>query len=237
MTTLYGVLGVGSDATAEQIEKAYDNFKSKLQNGIFGLSAEEANNQSMMIRDAYTTLINPILRARYDQRHSLSNPAYSATASGYSHEAAHGSIFGFKSIILIGAIVLGGIYLYSNNAKEREALRIAHEHEVQMKAVQIVEDRQKQDAKIQDVVLDRTATRADSQQLRMEQQQFERDSFQRQQLDLQRQRLEMQQQQQDRQDAANRARQEQQERQLRAQSEKRLLQQMERDNYGKVLTH
>jgi colicin import membrane protein len=243
MTTLYGVLGVDSDATADQIEKAYGTFKSRLQTGFYGLSAEEANNQAILIRDAFATLSNPILRQRYDQRLSLANQQNSTLTSGHSHEVAHSSIFGIKSIVLIGAIVLGGIYLYNNNAKERDALRIAHEHEVQMKAVQVLEDREKQNAKVQDVVLERTAVNAEAQQLRAQQQQFERESAQQQQLDLQRQRLEMQQQQQQaqlerqqRQEVANQARQEELERQRRLQAQKNILQALERDHYGKTIT-
>jgi curved DNA-binding protein CbpA len=243
MTTLYGVLGIDSNATAEQIEKAYGTFQSRLQTGFYGLSPEEANNQSVLIRDAFATLSNPILRQRYDQRLALANQENSRATSGYAQDVTHGSIFGFKAIVLIGAIILGGIYLYNNNAKEREALRIAHEHEVQMKAVQILEDRQRQSAKVQDVALERTAVNVEAQQLRAQQQQFERESAQQQQLDLQRQRLEMQQQQhqaqlerQQRQEAANQARQEEAERQRRLQAQKYILQQLERDHYGKTIT-
>lgn len=237
MKTLYSILGVGSEATTEQIERAYTNFRSKLQSGADGLSTEEISNQMVAIREAYSTLTNPILRQRYDQKISETNFQYADGGSGYAHAVESGRSFGFKTVLLVGVIVLAGIYLYNNNVKEREKLRIAHEHEVQMKAVQIAEDRQKQEAKVQDIILDKSTSNAEGQRLRMEQLQFERESAQQQQLDLQRQRMEMQQQQQRQQEEANRQRQEQQRKQQQLQSEKRLLQQMERDNYGKVITY
>ena len=245
MKTLYSILGVGSEATEEQIEKAYANFLSKLQSGIASLSTEEMNNQMVAIREAYTTLTNPILRQRYDHKLSATDlTGLQIQDSDFAYSMGNGSIFGTKTILLVGVIVLAGIFIYNNNAKERERLHIEHEHAVQMKAVQIEEDRQKQEAKMQDVVLDKSTAYADSQrtqmdqqQLRMQQQQFERESAQSQQLELQRQRLDMQQQQQQKQQELSRQRQEQQQSQQQLQSEKRLLQQMERDHYGKVITY
>jgi curved DNA-binding protein CbpA len=230
LKTLYNILGVDSDSTVEQIERAYSNYYSKLQSGTADLSPEEVNNQLVAIREARTTLTNPILRQRYDQKISASSLQYAETGSSYSYDVARGSVFGTKTIILFGIIILAGVYLYTSNAKEREQLRIAHEHEVQMKAVQIAEERQKQEAKIQNLNLDRSASQSQAEQLRMSQQQFERELAQRQQLDLQRQQMEMQQQQRQEQ-------QEQQRRQQQLQSDKRMLQQMERDRYGKVITY
>ena len=245
MKTLYGILGVGSEATVEQIEKAYADFLSKLQSAATELPADEVNNQMIAIREAHATLTNPILRQRYDQK--LSAAKFNDSQVRYSEEAyaaPNGSIFGTKTILLVGLIALAGLFIYNNNVKERERLRIEHEHQVQMKAVQIAEDRQKQEAKVQDVLLDNSTTyvesqqtRMNQQQLRMQQQQFERDSAQAQQLEMQRQRLEMQQQQQRQQQEENQRRREQQQHQQQLQSEKRLLQQMERDHYGKVITN
>jgi len=245
LKTLYGILGVGSEATEEQIEKAYASFLSKLQSGAADLPAEEVNNQMIAIREAHTTLTNPILRQRYDQK--LTAASFGDAQVQYSdnaYAAANESVFGTKTILLIGLIVLAGLFIYNNNAKERERLRIEHEHEVQMKAVQIAEDRQKQEAKVQDFVLDKAGDYAENQQaqmkqqqLRLQQQQFERESAQSQQQDLQRQRLEAQQQQQRQQQEQNRLRQEQQQHQQQLQNDKRYLQQLERDHYGKVITY
>lgn len=242
MKTLYSILGVRPDATAEQIEHAYAKSVARLQDAGASLSAEEVSNQTIANREAYTTLTNPILRQRYDQKLSAADlTRVQVTEYSVVDGAATGGVFGFKTILLVGVIVLLGIYIYNNNAKERERLRIAHEHEVQMKAIQIAEDQQRQNAKVQDVILDKASSYADAQQLRMTQQQFERESAQRQQFELQQRRLEMQQQEQQQrlqqQQDANRQRQEQQQRQQQLQSEKRLLQQMERDRYGKVITY
>jgi hypothetical protein len=223
---------VGSSASSEQIEKAYTSFSSKLQDGAYGISAEEREIQKIAINDAYRTLSNPILRQRYDQK-----MADAELTVLHGNGGASRSFFGLKSIALIGLIALTGLYFYNQNAKEREKLRIAHEHEVQMKAVQIAEDMQKQNARVQDVVLDRSSAYAETQQLRAQQQQFERDSLRAQQLEMQQRQLDFQQQQQQKRDEDNRQRQEQLRHQQQLQADKRLLQQMERDRYGKVITH
>jgi len=245
LKTLYNILGVGSEASKEQIEKAYADFLTKLQSGTGLLPDEEVKNQMVAIREAFNTLTNPILRQRYDQRLAAANlggaqPRYYDEAN----PAANGSVFGTKTILLVGLIVLAGLFIYNNSAKERERLRIEHEHEVQMKAVQIAEERQRQEAKVQDFVLDKADDYAANQQaqmkqqqLRLQQQQFERESAQSQQQDLQRQRLEAQQQQQRQQQEQNRLRQEQQQHQQQLQNDKRYLQQLERDHYGKVITY
>ncbi len=244
MKTLYSILGVDSAATSDQIEKAYTIFLSRLENAAGHLSIDEINNQKIAIRDAYTTLLNPILRQRYDQKLADADFTRLHVQDGASYEVPRGSIFGLKSIALVGIIVLSGLYFYNQNAKERERLRIAHEHEVQMKAVQIAEDQQKQNAKVQDFVLDRSVAHSDNQQLQMQQQKFERESAVARQQELQQKQLELQQQQQQRRDEEsrqrqeeNRLRQEQQRYQQQLQSDKRLLQQMERDRYGKIITH
>lgn len=244
MKTLYGILGVGSEATAEQIEKAYVNFSSMLQNGANGLSDEEVNLQTVAVKEAYRTLSNPILRQRYDQKLAEAVFANTVVYESQSDSGAGSGFFNLKAIALFGAFALAGLYFYNQNVKEREKLRIQHEHEVQMKAIQIAEEQQKQNAKVQDVILEKSSSQADDQQLRLQQQQFERDSLRNQQLDLQRQQLEFQQQQQLKRDEENRQRQEenrqrqeQSRRQQQLQNEKRLLQQMELNRYGKIITH
>ena len=237
MKTLYSILGVDSEATAEQIEKAYEKFSSRLKENFDELSTEEVNIQLVAIREAYGTLSNPILRQRYDQKLENAEFSRNQVQGSSDYVVSSGSGFGIKSIGLIGLILLVGLYFYNQNAKEREKLRIEHEHAVQMKAVQIAEDQQKQNAKVQDIILDKSSVYSDAQQLRMQQQQFERESVQAQQLDNQRRQLEFQQQQQLKRDEENRLRQEQIRHQQRLQSDKRVLQQMELNRYGKIITY
>ncbi|MBK8745230.1 DnaJ domain-containing protein [Propionivibrio sp.] len=237
MKTLYSILGVDSGATTAEIEKAYSSFLTKLQTGNSGLSSEEINNQMYAIREAHTTLTNPILRQRYDQKLLESSIQYLDTRNDHAQILESKQSFGLKAILLVGILVLAGIYLYNEKAKEREKLRIQQEHEVQMKTIQIAEEKQKQDASVQHIILDKVASQSDAQKLLIDQHQFERESAQRQQVEIQRQRLETQQQQQQLREEENRQRQEQQRRQQQLQSEKRLLQQMERDRYGKVITY
>lgn len=241
MKTLYRILGIDVSATTEQIEAAYAKFSGLLQDSANGLSSEEIGNQTIAVREAYRTLSNPILRQRYDQKLAAAEFSQVHVQDAFAPGASSGSFFSLKTIGLIGLIVLAGLYFYNQSAKEREKLRIDHEHEVQLKAIKIAEDQQKQAAKVQDTILDRTApgssSNASAQSLAMQQQQFERESAQRQQIEMQRQRQEQQLQQQQQREEENRQRQEQQRHQQRLQSEKRLLQQMERDNYGKVITY
>ena len=69
MKTLYGILGIDSGATQEQVERAFTNFSAKLQEEPCGdLSPEETRNQMVAVREAYRTLSNPILRQRYDRK-------------------------------------------------------------------------------------------------------------------------------------------------------------------------
>ena len=210
MKTLYGILGVGSEATAEQIEQAHARYSSLLQNNAGRLPSEELNNQRVAVNDAYRTLSNPILRQRYDQKLADAEFVRQNVHEDFTYSESRTGFFSLKSLALLGVIALTGLYFYNQNIKEREKLRIQHEHEVQMKAVQIIEDQQRQNAKVQDVMLEKSSAYSDSQQLRQSQQQFERESAQAQQLENQRRQLELQQQQQLRRDEENRARLEQQ---------------------------
>lgn len=245
MKTLYSILGVGSESTPEQIERAHASFSEKLQRNDGGLSAEELSIQTIAIREAYQTLSNPILRARYDQKlvaaefQRMREPETVAPGAGHAGSNA----LGLKSIALIGLIVLSGLYFYNQNLKERERLRIEHEHEVLMKAVQIAEEEQNHRAKVQDVILERSSNYADEQRLRQTRQELDRDTARAQQLEERRQRLEAQQetqrQREERQQQLTEERRQAQEQarykeQLR--SDKRRLQQMELDRYGKVIT-
>jgi len=233
LKTLYSVLGISADADATQIENAYQKFLSMLNGDYHGLTAEEINIQTIAVKEAYRTLSNPILRQRYNQKIEDANATriYESTTSD-----SGGGFFNLKAIALIGLIGLTGLYFYNQNVKDREKLRIQHEHEVQMKAVQIIEDQQRQVAKTQDAIVQRSSAYSDGQQLRQQQQQFERESIQAQQLDNQRRQLEFQQQQQKKRDDENRLRQEQMRYQQQLQNDKRQLQQMEINRYGRVIT-
>jgi curved DNA-binding protein CbpA len=237
LKTLYTILGIDPGATEKQVEQAFNNFSSKLKEySSDDLSAEEIKNQTIAVREAYRTLANPILRQRYDQKIADADFDRLHGQNRSPYETTGGSVFGIKSIALIGLIIVAGLYFYNQNMKEREKLRAEHEREVKIKAVQIAEDLQKQNTNVSDTVRP-SSTRADSPPIHSLQQQFERESIQAQRLDNQRRQLELQQQQQQQRTEDRRLQQEQQRNQQQLQSEKRLLQQMERDRYGKVITY
>lgn len=242
MKTLYSILGLTPEATTAQIESAYATFLAKLQSGAGGLSAEEAGNQLVAVKEAYAVLSNPVARQRYNQKlfapetfHAQS--AATAFGAGTGAGSTPGGGFGIAKIAVVGAIALLGLYLYSNSVKERERLRIEHEHKVLMKAVQVEEDRQNHNAQVQDVILEKSINQVDDRQLRLDQQHFERESAMAQRQEMQQRQLEMQQQQQALREEERRQRQEQSQRQQQMQSEKRYLQQLERERYGRVITH
>lgn len=242
MKSLYNILGLDQAASTTQIEEAYNTYLAKLQSGAYGLSEEETRNQAIAVQEAYNTLSNPILRQRYDQKLAAENSANTPTFDSSSYyEATSSGFFSTKTIILIGLFVLAGIYLYVSNQKESERLRIEHEHEIQMKTVQIEEDRQKQNARIQDVVIDKASSYAEQRQSLATQQQFEREIAQQQREEQRRQQMEemqrQRQQQQQQWEETNRQRQAQMQAQRQQQADKRLLQQYERDHYGKVITY
>lgn len=245
MKTLYGILGLSSEATAKQIEHAYFSFLSRLDGGGDGLSSSEIHNQKVALREAYSTLSNPILRLRYDEKLAAENlVASSMKRSDYSVEQPAGGLVNAKVIAVIGIFVLAGIYLYNEKVKEREQLRIKHEHEVKMQAIRLEESGQQHRASVDNAVLDMASSNAAAQQRRFEQQQFERDSAARERNELIRQQMAQQQQQRDQlrqlqqqREEANRQRQQQYEAQQRLASEKRQLQQIERERYGRAISY
>jgi hypothetical protein len=241
MKTLYDILGLGSAATPEQVEHAFVTLRTRLESGESGFSPSELHNQTVAVKAAYATLIDPVARQRYDQKLAMAREGSLPVSRQVEAAETSEGLFGTKTLLIVGLFVLAGIYMYNEKAKERERLRIEHEHEVQMKAAQIEEDRLRQSAQLQSAIVETVSTNAAAQQRLAEQRQFEAESSRRQRMELQRQQMEIQQQRQDQmlqqREEANRQRQEQFQAQQRAQAEKRYLQQLEREHYGKVITH
>ncbi len=233
--TLYEILGIEQSATTIQVDAAYRAFQARLKANVAGLSNNEVETQLLAVKEAYATLSNPILRQRYDLKLAGATSAAQPTITVYEPRHAQGS--SLAKIALIGTLALAAIYVYSEKAKEREKLRIEHEHQVQMKAAQIAEEKQKQSARIQDQLMERSSANSELQQHRAAVAQYERESAQRQQQELLQRRQELAQQQQEQREEANRRRQEQLAQQQRLQNEKRYLQQLERERYGKVITY
>ncbi|MDE2584309.1 MAG: DnaJ domain-containing protein, partial [Betaproteobacteria bacterium] len=136
MKTLYSILGVTHDASAAQIETAYASLLAQISQS----QGENDRVRLIAIKEAYSVLSDPLKRQLYNQKLFAPEPVvvYGADSSSVPES------FGWKKILVIGALAIGGLVIYSNNAREREKLRIEHEHEVQMRAVQVLESSQQQ---------------------------------------------------------------------------------------------
>lgn len=239
MKTLYSILGLDSAATPEQIEHAFSVCRTRIEGNADKLPASEVHNQLVALKEAYATLADPTARQRYDQRLAMTREEEAAAlrSTTVAAEKPSSGLFGTRTIVIVGLFVLAGIYLYNEKAKERERLRIDHEHEIQMKAAETEAERQQHNARVQDAIVETVSANMTAEQRLAQQRQFEAESARREQLELQRQQMEMRQEQQRQYAEAARRRQEQYDAQQRAAADKRYLQQLEREHYGKVITY
>ncbi len=87
----YKVLDVSTDASSEEIERAYFELARKLHPDVAG-GGKEAQTRFMLINEAYQTLISPEERAEYDRSIGLSREedggGGTATASSSTATAA-----------------------------------------------------------------------------------------------------------------------------------------------------
>lgn len=242
MKSLYSILGVRPDATPDQIEVAYAELLTGLQEA--SATHQEGDHRIKLIaaKEAYSVLSDPVARQRYNNKLFATDAVRpSSLGQPVVIEAADSS--GMKKILLVGAIVLAGIGLYSYNAREREQLRLQHEREVQMKALQLAEEKQLQMAAEQEARLERQKQMdADSRERaqRYENDRYLRDFDARQRVasreeEQRQQREKYEKQRQEREEASKRNR-EMTEAQRRVMKDKMDLQQIERERYGRVIT-
>jgi len=146
--SLYALLGVEPDASAEQINDAY----ARLVERIKASSEEDQQARLVAAREAYSILSDPPGRERYDikLRSDLARaermPASPQAAREAPAPGESAGGYGFLVILLIGAVALGGLYMYSNSVRERDKLRIEHEKEIQMRALKLLEEEQSRKA-------------------------------------------------------------------------------------------
>lgn len=243
MKTLYSILGVAVDATPAQIEQAYAALLLSLGEG----GGEDQRIRLIAVKEAYAVLSDADKRQLYNHKLFVPETA-NLGARGRRAQEETASFFSTGKIVLIGALVLAGIALYSYNAREREKLRIQHEHEVQMKATQILEDSHLQSAAVQNAQLERQERLDAMSKERQERADLERFNREVEQRRLQNERSEQLAAQQKAQreradrfaaDAAAEAnsRREANEARQRLAREKAELQRLERNHYGKVITY
>lgn len=242
MKSLYSILGLSPDATPDQIEVAYAELLTSLQGGADANLEEDRRIRLVAIKEAYSVLSDPVARQRYNNKLFATGTAGPADTH-QSHAGETSGIFGSRGLLIIGVIVLSGIALYSYNAQQREKIRIQHEREIQLKVLQLEEERQKRIADEQDVRLARQSqldTEARERTQRLEQERYMRDFEIRQRAQV---REEEARQRQENYEKQRRAREEEMRRnremaeaQNRVMRDKMELQQIERERYGRVIT-
>lgn len=243
MKTLYSILGVAPDASAAQIEAGYAELLSQFKDGSACRPGEDNHIRLVAIKEAYSVLSDPVRRQLYNQKlfapETVARPGVASRLA--DDEPAERS--GVKKILVAGILAIVGLSLYSYNEREREKLRIQHEHEVQLKAVRVLEEAQKQSLAEQDARLERQE-RIDAQmrerQERADQERFNREveTRRRQNEYAEQQRLqrEKNEQRQAQYAAETRRRQEIADAERIARRDKAELQRLEYERYGRVIT-
>lgn len=240
MKTLYSILGLAADATTAQIETAYAEALAALGQG----GGQDDRIRLVAIKEAYSVLSDPIKRQVYNQKLFAPETVSGRALASGAMEADAAEPFGLKKILVVGALVIGGLALYSQNARDRERLRIEHEHEVQMKAVQVMERQQQQAAAEQEARLERqqqldaqTRERQEKAELDRFNREVETNRVQRERADQQRLQREKQEQRMADQAAESKKRQEAAEAMQRLARDKAELQRLERERYGRVISY
>ena len=224
MKTLYSILGIAHDASAAQIETAYAGLLAEISQS----QGENERVRLIAIKEAYGVLSDPIKRQLYNQKLFAPEPSvvYSAAPSHVAES------FGLKKILVIGALAIGGLVLYSNNARERERLRIEHEHEVQMRAVQVLENAQQQVATEQEARLARQQQIDAQNRERQEKAEFDRFNREAENRRIQNERLQQQQAQREQYEQDARKRQEANDARQRAYQQEAELRRLQREQYS-----
>lgn len=232
MKSLYSILGVPPDAPSQQIETAYAEALEQCQSGKFSADHADAHIRLVAIKEAYTTLSDPLARKRYNQRLFANDATDSAQGLSFTVSEQEG-FWSFKKVFLLALVlVIGGAY-YLHNVTERERMRIQHERDIANKALQLLEEQEKRKAgevEARQARLQQLDTRAQARQTSADDERF------RQHADQQA-RQAMYAQQREAQEKERQQKQSLYEAQRQVARDKTTLQRLERENYGKVLTY
>lgn len=242
MKSLYSILGLSPDVTADQIEVAYAELLTKLQGDDDPNQEADKKIRLVAIKEAYSVLSDPVSRQRYNNKLFASNISGLPETKQIDVDSAADNA-GIKKWIVIGGIVVVSIGMYSYHAQEREKLKIQHEKEIKLRALQVEEDRQRRLAEEQEVRLARQAqfdSEARERAQRVEQERYMRDFEIRQRSQEREEEFRMQ---RERNEKLRQAREEEMQRtremaeaRNRVMRDKMELQRIERERYGRVIT-
>jgi curved DNA-binding protein CbpA len=158
MKSLYAILRVAPKATAEEVDAAYQKLVGQFESG--GAAADEdARSRLVAIREAYHVLSDPAARQMYDQKLAASIGGLQLAAgrsTGLAAEYAEPKhSLPLLKILLIGAIAIGGLVIYTSHVKEQERLRIEAAQAVLDKALALEKQKQEMAETEQSARLDR----------------------------------------------------------------------------------
>jgi curved DNA-binding protein CbpA len=119
MSSLYNILGLGRNATAEQVEQAYQLHFKKLKEGETVGSAEADIARMRAIKEAYAVLSDASRRANYDAKLKLGEQV--------RYEVVEAAPFPWVRMLLVFVLVVGGgiyIYKHQENKARLEQLKL-----------------------------------------------------------------------------------------------------------------
>ncbi|MEN3111215.1 DnaJ domain-containing protein [Uliginosibacterium paludis] len=158
--TLYDLLEVSTSASTEAITAAFERLKANYLEGTLRSDRLDPDTHFNLIKDAFQTLSNPELRARYDRR--LNPPALPASAV-VIHESHADSPHTLRWAAAVVVACVLGAWLYFNHKADVQRQRLVAE------AIRLEEQRLAQEAEARAAETERDLAR----QARMEQQQEE----------------------------------------------------------------
>jgi len=138
--SLYTILGIRPEASADQIEAAYAALLHQLKDGTEASPGGDDRIRLIAAKEAYGILSDPTARQLYNQK--LFAPT---TLGGAARAGAEPSgSWNIVKLLVIGAIVIAAIWTYNLNAIEREKLRVEHEKAIVETQIKLEQERMAQ---------------------------------------------------------------------------------------------
>lgn len=223
--SLYTILNVRPDATADQIETAYAELLHQLKDGTEDNPGGDDRIRLIAAKEAHSVLSNPITRQQYNQK--LLAPRTLESVPGVIVIEPDNS-GGWVKWLLFGIVAIVAYWVYNTNAveMEKEKLRIEHEKALQESQLKLEEGRlreqKKQEAEVRaQQIRERMYRESRELDYRLEQESREQESRQQQAL--------REQQYRQQQEATTR-RQQQYEAERQLEREKQALQRLQNEN-------
>jgi curved DNA-binding protein CbpA len=120
MSSLYDVLGLSKNATAEQVEQAYQLHLKKIKERDSSSATDADLVRLQALREAYAVLSSPTRRENYDEKIKRSQQI--------QYQVVEPSTIPWVSMLVTLALLIGGgIYLYKNHENKLRLERLEFE--------------------------------------------------------------------------------------------------------------